>query len=202
MRQVASTLIRLNLDTRNLHPAVDRFWLDLVAGQTTEADYLERLCRAYGFEAPLEAALAYTPRMQELVGVSHRFRSGMIAQDLLNLGLPASELARLPQCAIAPFASVSEALGWLYVHERATLIHGTVCTALLERMPHLAHASSYLCAHSGNIGSRWDELGETLERLARTPTIYERISRAAIDAFHVAIDWFDESERASAISRG
>ena len=140
----------------------------------------------------LEAALAYTPRMQELVGVSHRFRSGMIAQDLLNLGLPANELARLPQCAIAPFASVSEALGWLYVHERATLIHGTVCSALLEALPHLAHASSYLCAHSGNIGSRWDELGETLEKLARTPTIYERISRAAIDAFHVAMEWFDD----------
>ena len=204
MRQVASTLIRLNLDTRSAHAAVDRLWLDLVAGErTTEADYRERLVRAYGFEAPLEAALAYTPQLQELVGVSHRFRSGLLAQDLLNLGVAAYDLASLPQCAIAPFTSTSEGLGWLYMHERATLIHGTVCGALLERLPHLAHAVSYLCAHSGNIGARWDELGEMFERLARTPAIYDRISSAARDAFDAAIAWYGTGdERASVSLRG
>jgi heme oxygenase len=191
MRQVATTLIRLNLDTRDLHPSIDRFWLALIdKPTTTEAEYREHLERAYGFEAPIEAALAYTHRLQELVGVTHRFRSGLIAQDLLNLGVPAQKLASLPQAAVAPFSSISEALGWLYVHERATLIHGTVCGVVLDRLPHLAHASSYLCAHSGHIGSRWDELGETLDALARTPMIYQRISRAAVDAFETAIAWY------------
>ena len=203
MRQVASTLIRLNLDTRSAHRAVDRLWLDLIAQErTSEADYRERLVRAYGFEAPLEAALAYTPKLQELVGISHRFRSGLLAQDLLNLNVTAYDLASLPQCGIAPFTSISEALGWLYVHERATLIHGTVCGTLLERLPHLAHAVSYLCANSGNIGARWDELGEMFERLARTPSIYDRISTAARDAFEVAIAWFGNANEEAVSSRG
>ena len=38
-----------------------------------------------------------------------------------------ARIARLPQCCdIEPFRDVSEALGWLYVIERSTLLHDNV----------------------------------------------------------------------------
>ena len=191
MRQVSKTLVRLNVETRCFHAAADEPWLGLVApGRTvTRFDYVTQLVLAYGFDAPLEAALAYTPHLDGFIEVHRRFRCGLLAQDLVRLGVSAGQLAAVRQCMIAPFASVAEAFGWLYVHERATLLHEGVASELESRLPEAAPATSALRAREGRVGVLWDDFGHAVDRVARTSHIEDRIVSAAIDAFRTLRVW-------------
>ena len=87
-----SFLERLDLETRSYHAAADRWWSRLLAPGITKWQYIHCLVRAYGFDAPVEASLAYTPRLRSVCDLRRHFRSGLIAQDLLELGLSAAEL--------------------------------------------------------------------------------------------------------------
>ena len=191
MRQISRTLVRLNVETRCFHAAADAPSLELVApGSTlTRLDYVMQLVLAYGFDAPLEAALAYTPHLDGFIDLPPRFRSGLLAQDLLLLGLSPSQVASLRQCMIAPFASVAEAFGWLYVHERGTLHQEGVCRELVARLPEVAVATTALRANAGRVGVLWDDFGQAVDRVARTSYIEDRIVSAALDAFRTLRVW-------------
>src|SRR5437868_12190691 len=85
MLRLSRTLIQLNLATQEHHIAADAAWLELLVPGVTRARYVEHLIKVYGFEAPLEAALRYTPGLSSVIDV--RPRAGLIAQDLMRLGL-------------------------------------------------------------------------------------------------------------------
>jgi heme oxygenase len=182
-------LMRLNMETRHEHSRADAPWLDLMGIDVSRARYLEALVAIYGFEAPIEAALALTPRIAALLQLRHRARSGLIVQDLLALGLTPSKIARLPQCGLAPFRDPAEALGWMYVVERATLLHDAVRRYLEGRLPATA-AYGYLSAYEGVAGARWHELGRVLDEVARFPTAPDHILTASRRAFACQREWF------------
>jgi heme oxygenase len=198
MKQLPNALLRLNLATRSLHAAADRHWAELVEGDQapTSSQYLHALVTTYGFEAPLEAALQYTPDFANLVDTAGRYRSGRIAQDLLSLGLTPGEVADTPQLVIEPFASVAEALGWLYVHERATLKHDGVRREVERRTPRLARATAYLGAYSGSVGVRFHDFGRLLDSHARSNG--DHLVAAAYDAFATLFRWLDTTTTAHA----
>jgi heme oxygenase len=199
VRQVAKTLVRLNVETRGFHAAADERWLKLVAPrhEPTYLDYVSQLVLAYGFDAPLEAAFAYTPELDTFIDLHPRFRSGLFIQDLLQLGLTPGQLASLRQCMIAPFTNVAEAFGWLYVHERTTLLMEPVRDELVSRLPDLAEATSALAARDGRVGMLWESFGEALDRVAFTSHIEDRIVMAATDAFHTLHNWHGASAHAA-----
>src|SRR5678815_3980647 len=120
---MGTMLARLDAETRAYHVSADGLWRDLMEGSSTPATYMHHLVRVYGFEAPLEAALAYTPGLASVIDVRGRVRSGLTVRDLLALGISAARIAELPQCMLAPFATVAEALGWMYVSERSSVLH-------------------------------------------------------------------------------
>jgi heme oxygenase len=172
--------MRLNSETRVHHAEVDSTWHDLITIDVTQRRYLDQLVRVYGFEAPLEGALAYGPHAQLF---ERRDRSGLLASDLLMLGLRPVQIAQLPQCpAIAPFASMPDALGWLYVLERSTLVHGAARRHLVGCIPDLERATSYLAASEASLVTRWRELGGVLDRAATSPAIEDQIAAAAATA--------------------
>jgi len=186
MLQLSRTLIQLNLATQEHHIAADAAWLELLVPTVTRAHYVEHLIKVYGFEAPLEAALRYTPGLSSLIDV--RPRAGLIAQDLMRLGLSAGQIATLGQ-RFMTFSSTTEALGWMYVAERATLLHDAVRRYLVRRIPALGEALSYLAAY-GIAGGRWSELGHALEEVA-SASGKEPLIRAANQGFLALCEWFD-----------
>lgn len=188
-------LTRLNMETRQDHPRADAPWLELMDIDVTRARYLGALVAIYGFEAPIEAALALTPRVAALLQLRHRARSGLIVQDLLALGLTPSKIARLPQCSLAPFRDPAEALGWMYVVERTTLLHDAVRHYLEGRLPAMA-AYGYLSAYEGVAGARWQELGRVLDEVARPPDTSELIVAATRRAFLCQRAWFETAASA------
>jgi len=182
--------MRLNMETRAEHPDADYPWLELMSLDASRSRYIDQLVATYGFDAPVEAALQLTPHLGEVVPFRHRPRSGLIVEDLLTLGLTPSKIARLPQCArIAPFRDAAEALGWMYVLERATLLHESVRTHIASHMPRVA-AWSYLSAYQGTASLRWEELGRLFDAYAITPGASDQIVVAGRAAFKCQRDWF------------
>jgi heme oxygenase len=190
MESAATTLLRLNLETQSHHAAADQLWAPLLAPNVTKWQYVARLALVYGFEAPLESALAYTPNLRLAIDIRSRIRAGLVAQDLIMLGLTASEVADLPQCfPMAPFGSPLEALGWLYVSERTTLQHDAVCKNVVGRMPEIAKATAYLSVYEGIVGLRWQELGSAFDRFVRTDRALDEVIGGAHSAFRCLASW-------------
>jgi heme oxygenase len=187
----SALLLRLEIETHAYHREADRPWLEPMTSAVTKASYGEQLARAYAFESPLEAALAYTPCAPSLVGM--RSRSRLLARDLFALDLtPGRVSSRL----IAPFPSVAEALGWVYVVERQTRLLARVKHNIERRLP--GAPTAYVSDEEAPL--RWSELGSTLDRIARTPRIVDQVLHAAHDGFRSLLDWYvsDQALRPSA----
>lgn len=190
MDLASTVLARLSLETRVHHDAADALWRSLSTGTPTRQDYVRALVATYGFEAPLEAALAYTPGLRDAIDVRARCRAGLLAQDLLVLELTPSAVARLPHCfPIAPFSAPIEALGWMYVAERATLLYPAVRRHLAAHVSDVAHALSYLDAYRDVVGARWQELGHALDRVATTDSQRDALVAAAHAGFRCLLEW-------------
>lgn len=190
MQTHSAMLNRLDLETREQHAEVDGYWLDLMASGVTRDQYLTVLMRIYGFEAPIESALVYTPHLV-VADRAERTRSGLIVQDLLALGISPAKIAALPQCdSIAPFEDPAEALGWKYVIERPTQLHSAIRRNVVSRIPDVAHACSYLSACDGIAAARWQQFGFLLDEVARRPGANARLIKAAKEAFTALAGWF------------
>ena len=186
----STTLRRLDDETRDLHSAVDEHWLDLMASGVTKDTYRAHLVRVYGFEAPFESALAYTPHLI-IPDRRDRTRSGLIAQDLLALGVTPAKITALPQCSeIAPFDDPAEALGWKYVAERPTQLHSAIKRNVVSRVSDSANALAYLSAYDGVAAARWQQLGALLDVVATRQGSQERIVEGAKAAFKCMGAWF------------
>ncbi len=189
MDAATETLEQLEAETRAYHRAADAGWRSLMTTDVEPHDYVGQLVRVYGFEGPLEAALAYTIHLDLLVDVHERFRAGFIAQDLLALGLKPGEIARLPQCVLAPFASPLEGLGWFYAAERTALVHDEVRRYLGVRLPQTREACVYLTAGERHTRRSWLELGRRLDKAVRSPRAFDELVSGARAAFRTWIDW-------------
>lgn len=186
--------MRLNVATRHWHADVDEPWLDLLRPSVTRAHYLAQLVRTYGFVAPFESACRYTPNLSRVLDFQQLTRAGLIAQDLLALGLTPSQVASVPQCHdIVTFAHVPEALGWLYVIERSTLLHEGIHRHIVANVPDVAHACTYLSLYEGRVNDHWEAFGRILDRAGAKPEHANQIHASAHAGFDTAKHWFRSS---------
>lgn len=190
MSRAENALQKLDKATRRWHNAADEPWLSLLRPDVSEREYCDHLVRVYGFEAPLEGACAYTPQLSRVIELRHLRRAGLIAQDLLALGMSPSAMASLPQCfSITPFTDVSEALGWLYVVERTTLLHDRIRRHLHQHLPDFGYASHYLRMFD-HVPDHWQRFGKTLDRAANRPELLEDVIEGAHAGFECMQRWF------------
>lgn len=193
MAQPGGLLAQLSQATRSWHPDADEPWLDLLRPDVRRGDYIAQLTHMYGFEAALESACRYTPRLAQVLDVRHLTRAGLIAQDLLALRMTPSDLAAVPQCfSITPFQDVPEAFGWLYVVERSTQHYDTVRRHLQRVMPEVSSACAYLSIFE-RTPDHWQHFGHTLDLLATRPQVAAQIVEAATAGFAVLQSWFRKS---------
>jgi heme oxygenase len=193
VQRLSRTLLQLNIATRTYHVDADTPWLDLMVPSVTIERYVAHLLKVYGFEAPIEAAFRYTPGLASRVDLRARTRAGLLAHDLVRLGTSASQLAQLPQ-RFTTFNSVTEALSWMYVVERATLLHPGVHRYLVDRLGEAGYVSSYLTAYNGMASLRWSELGVALDAEATSASVTRQLVLGASQAFCAQREWFHETE--------
>jgi heme oxygenase len=198
VQSISGLLTKLNLATRRWHADVDDPWLELLRPDVTEADYLTQLARTYGLIAPFESACRYTPGVAKLLDFRQLLRAGLIAQDILALGIAPNQVSTLPTCpAITVFRDVPEAFGWLYVIERSTLLQDGVRRHLSQKLPGVANACAYLSAYEGHISDHWLAFGRTLDRVAAANNAEPAIILAAEQAFEHARQWLASSRSTS-----
>ena len=200
MPQPSSMLSRLDGETRAHHGEADGYWLDLMSVGVTREQYKMQLVRVYGFEAPVESALAYTPHLV-IPDRRDRVRSGLIAQDLLALGITPAKVTALPQCRdIGPFDDPAEALGWKYVIERPTQMHAAIKRNLIHHESELAQACAYLSVCDGIAAARWQQFGSLLDSLEDRNRAGARMIEGAHNAFACMISWFRRSGQLAAVA--
>ena len=183
-------LARLQRETKTCHAAADEDRLAILASAPTLAMYRQFLARIHGFEAPVEVALVRTPDVDDWIDVRGRTQLRLLRADLAALGI--LDPARLPRCTSVPaLAEPAAALGWAYVLERNARLHGVIERHLRAALPEpMKHAGSYLGGQARSAGLRWRELGDTLDRLARTLHLADAIVNAARAAFRVQHGWY------------
>ncbi|MBA3394338.1 MAG: biliverdin-producing heme oxygenase [Deltaproteobacteria bacterium] len=197
MQRLSITLSRLTLETAPDHASIDSA-LAAPLEFPSVSGYRRYLCTLYGFLAPLEASLILTPGI-DLPFVQFRLKAGLLANDVMSLGLTRREFGLLSNRHTIPaFGSVAEALGWLYVVERTTLQHENLCHRVATEAP-VAYelASSYLNAYDGTVRLRWRELGAHLDQVASSEEA-DRIvagAHAGIASLH---DWLDRHAQVAA----
>src|ERR1044071_127747 len=99
-----TTLALLDRETRALHVEAGQGWVRLLRGSsTTRDDYPPQLGLTDGFESSYEAACSYTPGVGQAIDLRGRWRSGLIAQDLLALGCTAHDVEAMRCYSLAPF---------------------------------------------------------------------------------------------------
>jgi len=204
MSEDLRVLNRLNVETRVYHGEADADVDDyLFRAGVSAADYRTFLMRAYGFVAPIEAALAIAPGLDEVIDVCTRAKAALLVHDLLALGMTLDEVQTLPQCQTVPvFRGPAAALGWMYVIERPLLSAAVIRGHLSSFLPtEMACASSYFLCYQGQVGALWRELGETMDRVAGTPSIETRIVTGASEGFRALTRWrTQDHSRSSGIS--
>ena len=180
-------LIRLALETGGHHAIADEDRLKVMDAKS-RAEYRAYLVRIYGFEAPVEEAIAKVaglePELQE------RHKISRLRADLSELGLTPEVIGWLPAF---PAASINvhtpaQAIGWLYVLERATMLAGLVRRHITRTLG-TSTATDYLSADGGTPGARFRALGEALCRHARQSTPRAIIS-AVNEAFRAQRQWY------------
>jgi heme oxygenase len=180
-------LARLKRETQGLRASADEGRLEPLRTTATRASYVSYLSRIFGFEAPIEAAFAATRDLGYLVDLRWRPNIRLLRADLTALGVV--EPARLPATPMPRFATVTEALGWMYVVEQNVTLHGQLHRHFARWLPgELAAAGCYLSR-----GDRLDDLGAALDAHATRPEIATKIVDAACTAFRRQRLWFLKS---------
>ncbi|HUS31487.1 MAG TPA: biliverdin-producing heme oxygenase [Kofleriaceae bacterium] len=184
-------LTRLKRNAQSEHVAANIDRLSLLHVEAELARYRDYLIRIYGFEAPVEAALAATPGLDTVVDLGARSHLKMLRTDLAALGMP--DVSGIRQCRNIPthFTSVGEALGWIYVIEHNATLHGQVRRHLHKRIG--AQHDSYLLAGERSGSTRVQELGAVLDRFAREPDTARQVVEAVKLAFRRQRQWFTQA---------
>lgn len=184
-------LSRLSAESR-MHQSI----ADAAALELARTGYSTYLVKRYGFEGPLESALAVTPGISAVIDVQARQQCRMIVQDLVAGGMPLARILEVPHAHIRAFGDVRDALGWLYVSERSAAAHDLI----VRRLPGLRLMH---WARDG-VAAR-DAMVHALDAVARTERDERRIVDAAIRAFEDQHRWLrvlaSSSQTNSRVSR-
>ena len=166
--------------------------LDLFTRVNTLIDYRQLLGRFYGFYSPLERVLwrALAPLKQELM-LDKRRKAPLISADLSVCGLSDGAIVELPRWQqIAPFPSISQALGQLYVLEGTTL-GGQVSTRHFRRLLALKNTAglSFFYSYGLDVPQRWRQFCAVVSDHVRTPAQEDLMVNAAIDTLEMLRSW-------------
>ena len=200
----SSILLRLRLETRDEHNAVERV-LDLMSAALTSDGYRQRLAQFYGFYAPFEKKLEKKLKdhddLQPCAGhtpspppgtraalASRLNKTALLQLDLQHLGVNTDEL---PLCHKLPLAETqADILGCLYVMEGATL-GGRLITRHVQTTLGITPATgcSFFDGYGDHTGTMWQGMRQLLVNAAVDPATENRMVVSAIATFTCLRQW-------------
>lgn len=186
---------RLRAETASDHEMAESA-VDLLGATLSRESYRATVALLYGFQAPIEAALAETAA-EVGCGLALRPRAHELARDLSALGLSAADVDALPRCAVLPvFERREHVVGSLYVIEGSRLGGRIVARALIDRLGIDAATGGAYFHGDGDVGARWREVLAWLEREAEV-CLADQVIAAARDTFATLNRWARQRRVAS-----
>jgi heme oxygenase len=181
-------LVRVAHETRPLHARADGDRLAFF-DVATDLEYRRLLARVHGFEAAVAEATVRVGGLDPHV-LASRTHVDELAGDLVALGADPVGVRVLPRPTVF-IQTPAQALGWLFVVERNTLLAGLIRRALAARIADVAHRAMTYFDACVPAGARLRAFGEVLaahveQELARP----EDIVTATRQAFHAQHDWY------------
>lgn len=181
-------LVRVALETTIHHAAADEDRLTALDVETVD-DYIAVLTRIYGFEVEVEAALAKVADL-DAGFVRDRAKSARLYQDLVVLGLTPEDIIPVPKMSTISIRSAAQALGWMFVLERHTLLSGLIRRHVVRALgEQILPATAYLAAYGDTPGARFRAFGAALCAYAHTYPPAS-IVLAANEAFRAQRQWY------------
>jgi heme oxygenase (biliverdin-IX-beta and delta-forming) len=169
--QLSSSLLQvLRRETASVHRALETLPVvqSLLRPEVTRGDYGEALCRFDHGHRAFEDSLRASPCHPALGDFRMRTNTANLARDLAFLGQRADPL---PPVDGAPFVSLGEAVGALYVVE-GSMLGGAVITRLMERRLGLEAGEPGLLFFSSagmDVPGRWALFHAWIARLEGAP---------------------------------
>jgi heme oxygenase (biliverdin-IX-beta and delta-forming) len=185
-------LTKLREHTRAAHTALEGK-LDWAAICRDPDSYRNMLARFYGFVSPWEASVREQIKDPLLAKeFDSRWKSGLLANDLLALGCSSEKLAEIERMPDHRFVYGSEAalLGAAYVMEGSTLGGQMISRMLAERLNLSEHnGCSYFSSYRAHVGAMWKRFGELLRQRLVNETEKENATASAVQTFAAMDEW-------------
>jgi heme oxygenase len=164
---------------------------------TTLGDYRELLGKYYGVYAPLEPVLwRALVSLKEDLQLSRRRQAARLSSDMVACGFSDADIVALPRWqAIAPFPTIAQALGRLYVLESAPLGGQMMARQFRKRFSLKKDAGvSFLNGCGADTTERWRELRSVLAARLTAPSQRDHAVAAAIDMYEILQRWIAAQE--------
>ena len=123
-------------------------------------DYTQTVAAFLGFFEPAELVLNAAFDWPAIgIDMDERRRAHFLRNDLLALGVSASQIADLPRCSsVPPIRDLGSALGCLYVLEGSTLGGQVIGRELARRFGiDSANGASFFLSHGPRVGEMWKQ---------------------------------------------
>jgi heme oxygenase len=182
---IAWPLVRLLRNVRERAETVDQLLEPTVEDAE---DYVRYLCDLYGFIATIAPPLGAS----DFASARIHARAAGIVEELLAWGMSDEEVAALARTANGYGPNVvwteAEALGWLFVVERAILQSARVRCAL-------GQVAGVHVEEPDGERDAWLELGRHMTHVISSPREMQMLETAAHEAFNMFEDWLSASRR-------
>lgn len=185
-------LSRLRTATASAHTSLENT-VEIPRRLQDLASYRDLLEKFWGWYHPLEAKLLQVPGWPFAGYDPHqRIKATWLEQDLLALGLSASDIQLLPQCQNLPaITTLPEAMGLAYVMEGATL-GGRQISGLMQESRIPPAAQTFFHSYGTETGTRWKEFLAALSTLDSQPAEHELTLTTATAAFASLEAWLTQ----------
>jgi heme oxygenase len=167
----SDVMVALKSGTAEQHRAVENL-MPFFREEFSLQDYTRTLAAFLGFFEPVEQALREATDWTALgIAIHDRSRAHLLRDDLMALGLSASQIASFPRSATLPLIhDLESALGCLYVLEGSTLGGQVIGRELARRFGmDAASGASFFLSHGSRVGEMWKEFCAVVRNHVQQP---------------------------------
>jgi heme oxygenase (biliverdin-IX-beta and delta-forming) len=177
-----SLALRLRTETHGVHDRLDQSIMAAASFSTLEG--YGRFLRVQGaFHRDIDALYDVPELAALLPGLAERRRSGVIAQDLADLGLSPLPIDEAPRFMAGPAVDVPLAVGWLYVAEGSNLGAALLRKEAAKLGLSDDHGARHLAPAAEGPAAHWRAFTGGLNAIPPEPAFEARAIEGAKQAF-------------------
>jgi heme oxygenase len=164
----------------------------ILNGTITPDEYKYVLKTFYGFYYPLEQKITGLQEWQSMdFNIENRRKAPFLLKDMKSMGISDAEISDIPMCDDLPeINNLSQALGCMYVVERATLGGQIVAKKLNDIFGFdQEKGAAFFNSYGQEVRPMWKSFGDLINNYAADNNIEEPIVQSSHDTYFKFNNW-------------